>query len=513
MKKSALLAAALIAVMAFGACGSNTDTPATSTPPTATPTATPDAPTVPDAIVDDVVDVGDVSERNAEGLRINATTGGDSILIAMDDWKQTLFVPAIDEFNATYPDINLELRQINIQDDNVMTALMATRSIPDVIYDFMRVIPDWAALNWIYPLNELIEGDPDAVYIPEQDMMWRTLNDRLYALPVRSHINNLIIINKDLMNQLNLDMPAPDWTFEDYKEFLIAGTTDEYSGTENLLGANLLGPAMTGIGGNYGYDRATNSYDLSGWVSGINYIMELNAIPGLNAATLRDPADYWGNADCDYTKKFGDGDIGDGWMAWRMGKTLTLTTEVASVPSLNGQMPFEWEIQAFPQTPGIGTRPAAQHTNTFMASTTKYPEAAFEAAKWFSFGERGMIAQLDCYDMKDDLDGSQFIVPITTNPAILAKFETLNLVSPGMLQMASHMYQAVKDDLFQMVPGYGDTVDNYLYPIHEAATNGGDPISIAAEAEVKANENNQLKYDEWMEKLLAAQAAFDASRN
>jgi len=515
MKKSALLAAALIAVMAFGGCGDNGGNDASATP-TPTPTQSADVPSADPGDVGtiDTVDLGDVSERNAEGLRVNASTGDDTIFVAIDDWKKTLFNASIEEFNDLYPNINLDLKWFEIANDSVMTALMAARTIPDVIYDFMRPLPDWAALGWVYPLNDLLEGDPDWEYVPQDAKDWRTYNGVVYSLPVRSHTNNMIAINTDLMNELNLDMPAVDWTFDDYKAFLVAGTTDVYSGTENLLSSGLLGSTMVPKLGNYGFDWATQSFDLTtSWLAGINWVNELKAIPGVVASTLRDPDDYWGNADCDYIKKFGDGDIGDGMMAWRMGKTLTFTTSTGSVGDLNNEtgMSFEWTLHSFPQVEGVGTRPAMQATNTVVSSTTKYPEAAFEAAKWFSFGERGMISQLDAYGNKEDWDGAQFIIPITNNPAILAKFETLNLVSPGVLHMASSMGNAMHDDLFQMLPAFGDTVDNFLEPLNGQVDAGGDPVALAAEASVKATENHQAQYATWEAKLIATQDAFNAA--
>ena len=521
MKKSALLAAALIAVMAFSACGGDT-TPSNS--PTATPpvtsgdaTATPPAPT---DVVDpgdvgeiDVVELGALSERNAEGLRVDATTNGQLMTIAMDDWKKTLFQPAIDEFNATYPNIELELRQVPISDNNVMTALMAARALPDVVYDFMRPLPDWTSLGWIYPLDELVEGDPDWAYVPDAVKEWFIYGGKLYALPTRAHLNNSIMVNLDLMDQLNLDLPAADWTFDDYKAFLVAGTTDEFSGSENLPAGGHIGAAHHAGLGNYGYDRTSNTYDVAaGWLDGLNITNELKAIPGVIAGTLRDQDDYWGNADCDYTKKFGEGNIGDGNMAFKMGKVLTTVISTGSVGEIHGIVPFNWQFLAFPQVPGVGTRPATQTTYSVVAATTKFPEAAFEAAKWFSFGEKGMIMQLECYNLKDDMDGAQFIVPVSKNPAILAKFESLNLVSEGVLQMVSNMDNAIQDAMYQMIPSYGSIVDEFLTPLDQLVVDGGDPVALAAEASQKASEAGATYWAEYEEKLAAAQAAFDAKR-
>ena len=507
MKKSALLAAALIVVMAFGGCGKSEVTESPN--PVVTEDVGTDVPPI-----EDVAVVGEFSERNEEGLRVGATTEGDTIQVCMDDWKQTAFQAAIDEFNATYPDIQLELKSIQISDDNVMTSLAASKTLPDVIYDFMREMPSWASQGWVYPLDEFIVGDPDFQYIPEDAIEWRTYGGQLYSLPVRAHVNNLIAINTDLMDELNIDMPAVDWSFDDYKEFLRAGTTEQYSGTEGMPGAALVGPALVGTEHNWGYNFETNSFDMTnGWLAGQEWNKEVEAIAGVVASTLRDPLDST-NTDCDYIRKFGEGDIENGNMAWEMGKILSVPCSTADQAGFR-KLPFNWEFHSIPQVDGIGTRPAVQGTNTIMCATTKYPEAAFEVAKWFSFGEKGMIAQLDCLAQKDQTDlenGSLFMVPITTNPNILAKFETLGLVSDGVVHMAKSMENAIHDDFFALLPGWVTTVQTYIEPMEAAIAEGGDANALAAEVSASSTAGIQGLRAEFNTKMEAAQAAFEASR-
>jgi len=508
MKKSAILAIALVAAMAFGGCGKD-DSPATS--------PSPDAP-VSEAVTP-TEDTGDVAgdgltPRNAEGLRVDATTEGNTLVVCMDDWKKEAFQYAIDEFNATYPNISLEMKSIQIQDDNVMTSLAAARDLPDVVYDFMREMPVWAAQGWVYPMDEFAAGDPDIAHVPQDAIDWRTYNGKLYAMPVRTHLKGLVAINTDLMNELNIDMPAVDWTYDDYIEFLRAGTTDQYSGTEGLFATATIGSAMVEGEHNYGYNAETNSFDLTnGWLKGLAWTREVQAIAGVVASTLRDANDPT-NTDCDYIKKFGEGDLGDGNMAWNMGKILSIPATAADQSGFRS-LPFNWTYHSAPQNPEIGVRPISQGTNTIMCATTKYPEAAFEVVKWFSFGEKGMIAQLDCLLQKDPevLDnGSLFMVPITNNPKILAKFETLGLVSPGLVYMAQNMGNIVHDDFFALLPGWTTTTQTYIEPMETAISEGGDENALAAEVSASASAGIQQLRAEWEATLIATQAAFEASR-
>ncbi|MDR1060441.1 MAG: extracellular solute-binding protein [Clostridiales bacterium] len=453
--------------------------------------------------------------RNAEGLRVGASSEGDVLTIAMDEWKKDLFQPSIDLFSATYPDIKLEYRSVEIANNEVMTALAAANDLPDVIYDMQNPLPFFISQGWVAPIDEYVAGDPDFAYVPQDAIDWRTYGGKLYAMPVRAHINNTIAINLDLMDELNLDLPPEDWTLEDYKNFLIAGTTDQYSGTEEPPGSDMIGPAFVAGEHLWGYHQDTNSFDLTnGWIKGANFVNEVRAIPGVVAGTLRNAEFYYEDPDCDYTRTFGDGAIADGNMAFKMGKVLSIATDTASQADLRS-LPFSWTYHSIPQDPSVGVRPAIQGTNTIMCSTTKHPEAAAEILKWFSYGEKGTIACLDCYynkDASDTSNGSLFIVPVTNNPNILAKFATLGLVSDGISYMASHMDSSIHYDLYSLVPGYAETFDNVLDPAAKAVGNGEDVSSVAAETSAKATEAIQAARAEFDATLKDVQAQYDASR-
>ncbi|MDR1438520.1 MAG: extracellular solute-binding protein [Clostridiales bacterium] len=494
--------------------------PATEAAGEATSAAAADAPaatTAAPATVAAAVDTSGLSPRNAEGLRVDASSEGDVITIAMDEWKRDLFQPSIDLFNATYPNIKLEYRSVEIANNEVMTALAASNDLPDVIYDMQNPLPFFISQGWLAPIDKYVAGDPDFAFVPQDSIDWRTYGGRLYAMPVRAHITNTVVVNLDLMEELNLDLPPEDWTFDDYREFLVAGTTDQYSGAEELHGSDVLGPAFAKGEHLWGYHQDTNTFDLTdGWIKGANFVNEVRAIPGVVAGTLRTqdpPSAYYEDPDCDYTRKFGEGDIADGWMAFRMGKVLTVSSDTASQVDFR-YLPFSWTFHSIPQDPSVGVRPAIQGTNTVMCSTTKHPEAAAEVLKWFSYGEKGSIACLDCYYNKDASDpdsGSLFIVPVTNNPNILAKFATLGLVSDGISYMAANMDSAIHFDLYALMPGYADTFDNVLNPAAEAVGRGEDVSSVAAETSLKATESIQAARADFDAALGAVQAEYDAS--
>ena len=56
----------------------------------------------------------------------------------------------------------------------------------------------------------------------------------LYALPHQAQFEEMVV-NLDVLDALNLDMPELDWTLEDFEKYLKAATNSKYSGIEKLF--------------------------------------------------------------------------------------------------------------------------------------------------------------------------------------------------------------------------------------------------------------------------------------
>jgi|GEM_PF-428868 len=522
MKKSRVIAAVLVALFAFSACGKkdNADSSA-SAGTSASADASATANTDPTDAVDPTDNPGNegtsnYAPRDSDGYRRAASTGSQAIVIAMDDWKKDQFIEAINAFKAQYQNIQVVLEQVNIASNDVMDGKALAGTLPDVIYDMQNPVPSFATKGWLYPLDEfLVDVDVEFQNVPQDAIDWRTYGGKLYALPVKAHMIAITAINLDLMDELNLDMPAVDWSFDDFVEFIKGGTNDQYSGIENLGELGYLSAAHTPDKHNYNYNRSDDSYDLTvAWVDAYNWMQDIKAIPGVVAETLRDPADPYGNADSDYTRKFGEGDIGDGRMAWNMGNVLMLICNSAEQGYFRS-LPFNWEYHSYPQDPSIGLRPTIQGTSTVVCSTTRYPDAAFELARWFSYGEEGTIACLQSYNDKDQIDpssGSLFIMPVTNNQNVLNKFRTCGTVTDGLRYFASQMDNAIHYDLYHLMPNFAAVVDDILSPLGDRLAAGETPSVLAAEASDLATTAMRDYRVQFEADLSAVQAAFDAAR-
>ena len=491
-KKARILLSVLIlmmVVLVVAACTGNNNgdtgpaTPGTPPPPATTDTGTP-------AVVPG--DAAGPGTRNAQGLRPDVSTNGDTLIVSIADWMMdpdspSTMVYAIEAFRANHPYINVETQFANIGSDEVILGMIAAGDMPDIFFDIQRPLQFLVTQGWVHPLSQFIEDD-DACFamIPQEILDLRTLAGELWALPGRSHLNSAFIaINVNLMEELNLDMPSPDWTFDEFLDFISAGATDQFAGIQELPSPEFMGVLMTGEN-LFGFNPQTNTFNLSGgWVSAHQLRAEWNAIPNLVANRLRCPDDPFENANSDYVRKFGAGDISDAHMAFMTGNVLTRTANVADRAMLQEnwylqEADFDVVLHNFPSDPRVGFAPPLHTMSSIMSSTTQHPEAAFELLRWLSYSEPGLRSIIEGF----------FFVGNTTNPNVHAAFDEFwpDAMTPGVRRAIESVSNGGTVGLFPVVSDYGSIFDAVLQPANESVMDGGDVHALAAEATDRANQ-------------------------
>lgn len=487
-----VLALMMVVLMVAACTGNNNgDTgPATTDTPQPPPTNATTTDTTTPAIVPG--DTAGPGTRNAQGLRPDVSTHGDTLIVSIADWMMdpdspSTMVYAMEAFRANHPYINVETQAANIGNDEVIMGMVAAGDLPDVFFDIQRPLQFLVTQGWVHPLSQFIDED-DACFqmIPQGILDMRTLAGELWALPGRSHVNNAFLaINVDLMEELNLDMPSVDWTFDEFLDFISAGATDQFAGIQELPSPEMMGVLMTGDN-LFGFDPQANTFDLTtGWVSAHQILAQWNAIPNLVANRLRCPDDPMENTNSDYVRKFGAGDIGDANMAFMTGNVLTRIANIAD----RGMLQENWHLQEadfdvvlhnFPSDPRVGMAPPLHTMSSIMTSTTQHPEAAFELLRWLSYSEPGLRSIIEGF----------FFVGNTTNPNVHAAFDEFwpDAMTPGVRRIIESVGNGGVVGLFPVVSDYGSIFDSVLQPANEAVTDGGDVHALAAEATDRASQ-------------------------
>ncbi|MDE7266748.1 MAG: extracellular solute-binding protein [Lachnospiraceae bacterium] len=467
---------------------------------------------------------GQQADNSASTGQEAASTDGSSderyqtsgkVVVAVNSGIGPDYRQLIEKFPTYYPNIELEVVEYETSTSEYLTAQASTGQMPDVILDDADTFYYYVSQGWVYPLTEFVKDDEEFTYIPENIIESYTYLDELYAVPEEVHFN-CVFLNLDLLETLNLDVPELNWSTDDYKDLLKAGTTAQYSGTETLFSMDeYLAGSMSDYGF-YGFDPSTRTFHMSeSWVDAVNVMIELRAYPGLEAWSLRNTSPDIESSD--YVAKFGNGETGDTHMALKLGKTLSEPRGTWDISWLTTDCNFNWCMWPWPSNgAGKGKAKLPMHVNcSFVVSTAQNPQAAFEVVRFMSYSKEGNLERVAVYEQGSTDDytlGSPYYIPSTNLPAVKERWEALSGVTEAVAYMHDSMGSSFRADLSKIIPGWSQVNSEYLSPRGDEVRDGAtDAASVAAELDTVATKSVQTYWDDFTEKLTAVQEAFNNS--
>ncbi len=437
-------------------------------------------------------------------------TVSGKVTVSVNTSRPTDYEAMFDSFQAVYKKVDLEVKYFSDSSDGSKEYILKQASIgklPDVVFDDTQEMPTYVSQGLVYPLDDFIKNDPDVKYIPSNILDTYKYGGKLYALPNSVHFY-CIQINEDLADELNISMPALNWTTEDFKAFLKKGSTDKYAGVEELFGNDTLAATLAP---NYntnvtidGFNYKTNKFDLKGsYASALKDMIELRKYPNLEAFQLR--------ASGEYAKKFGSSNIGDSEMATKLGKTLAGLDVGTWSETLLQNYKFKMVLHPFPQTKANPGRMPIHVDHSFMTSSAKNPKAAFQLLRFITYSTEGNLARLGMYDKanKDKYAlSSNYYIPVTRHPDVIAKFNTLN-VGEVVNYFYKNLDKGYRADPKKTVPGFRETWKEICTEEMDKLTEGiGDVDAKCAELEPKINKALSDYITDFNKKLTKVQAEF-----
>ena len=434
------------------------------------------------------------------------TSGGT---VTQDTVKVSVLIPsdfathlteALEVFQKSHPDIQLELIIGSEEASKMATelsTLAAGNKLPDVavgVENFAYILSQGLA----YPLDNLYAADPDKADALQAGIQNYTYNGHLYALPFRVQFNG-IMVNLDLIETKNLDVPEYDWTVEEFMDMAKKATDDQYSGINIVnsgdnthdLQTKLMGAMMEAPYQMYGYNMDTHEFDFTSgpWTKAQNYIKELRSVPGLISDELKE----WGKrnqgiADA-YDNKFGGS--ADAMVA---GKVLFGNHNSWETYWMVKKCNFQWDMYPVPHAADVEERIQTHVDYAFLtpAVTEENAQAAYEVIKFLSFSKEGCLTRMAITDRGVAAnDYTAFYTPGSSNPDVLQAYSDNELIPGGM----KYMLQTISEDpekIFiadanKLIPNFWDDVEDYLAQTEEQIENGGDAHALAQDLQNKVN--------------------------
>lgn len=144
--------------------------------------------------------------------------------------QATLLLSMVDEFQAQHPDIKVETQSVAFSEIKKQISIgVAADELPDVTLCDTVDNASYAAMGAAKEITAEVEawGEIDTYFEgPRNSAMY---NGGYYGVPYYSNCL-AIMYNKDIFDEMGLEYPTSDWTWEDFKEAVAATTTDEHYG-------------------------------------------------------------------------------------------------------------------------------------------------------------------------------------------------------------------------------------------------------------------------------------------
>lgn len=433
---------------------------------------------------------------------IDPATVKGKVVVSFPNWGATLEedmkTEAMDKFNDIYPGVELVYDSwIGTEGlDSYLTVKASAGQLPDVVKGW-NSMGFYHTQGWVAPLNEFLETDPDAQYIPKVAKDSFSINDKLYAVPF-DVVFNAILVNLDLLETLNEDVPDYDWTIDEFIRLSKKATTDEYSGiTSSWNLANILGTSTDPDLWLDQYDPVAQKFNFTNgsWARGIKYVNDLKAVKGLFGDELKNQVLRDAGEVDDYEKKFGkDAD------ALKESKILFHPDGTWEKGGWHKGLPFNWDYFPVPQDADVGFKNPAHFNYIFMTTAVKdeNKQAAYEVLKYLGHGSQGTLNRLaNAYAAEDPETGSHAVhaVPATLHPDVIAKLKESKTMKPGEMYLYEKMDNCVRGDISKTTVDIGAIINPQLDPIRDDLMTGKiSPDAVASDIETKVNAEFEKLY-------------------
>lgn len=477
---------AMLATMLVGCAGKKNGETGTTQPDAATetPTST-DAETVATAVPE-----------------VDPHTIAGKVTIAVPKGELAQVTPVLEAFQTAYPNIELTIEPFEGSSGEWLTAQAANNSLPDVLWADWNNFPYAVANGYVRPLDDLLALDDETQYIPQSLLDPYVYGGKTYSVPDQIHAM-MVAVNTDLLDELNLDKPSYDWTYDEFESLLKSATTDTTAGACELYSVDDVYSAQdAGFWSTaYNYTEQKFYYE-DKWVPAMNKLSALRAVPGLElrALKLTNVVDENNN---DYVKKFGEAGKDDGAYGFKNGFALMKTSASWEANWMRMEVKPNWEFWPYPKTDANSELKIPIHVNnTYMMSTCVDVDAAYQVLKWVSFGKEGNLVKMDIYanrDPKETVDGTAFFLwyfPVTRHPDVVAKFEQNPYVTEGLKVIYANIENNFRCDLNKLIPGYdlifNEDVNTMLNSVKYDGTQEAAAVAAQVDEKVNAELANQL---------------------
>lgn len=374
MKKilSTLIAIILIAILALSGCSKSDSNKTTKT----------DTPT-------DTAGTSDTAGSESENAEKDNEENDDSeifnepITLSYMAWnlgtaeEDNLERKMLAKFQELHPNVTVNIVEVPLNEDgspgdygSYLNTLASQKALPDV---FMWTnVPDTASAGWAADVSEYALNDIEYQNVVEAVREGGTVNGKVYGIPFQMHLYG-IMINYNIYDELNVEPLPYSYTLDDLLEKIAATTTDKYRGIDNFAIEDWGALTESDTIGYGTFDGEKYNFSSKEFAKAIDIYREVVE------------KGYTGNLS--FTSPWLPEGVGWAWGEGYIANQYEASWSLASFQS--GNMPFKADLYPLPNEKVVMVP-----DYIFVSSNTQNAQAAYELAKWMSFGVDGMKARI-----------------------------------------------------------------------------------------------------------------------
>lgn len=384
-----------------------------------------------------------------------------TINLTYAEWgDQTVAQKMLDAFMAEHKNIKVTLDTSITGSGTAFTTNLIAAAQANMLPDVFVTdnVPSVIAAGLVRDISEFWNNDEDAKLVYDNianTAVYKDLegNSIRLAAPSYQFIKG-VLVNKTLLNNLGVDIPEYNWTFDDFdaicREIQKVGKYGTYpvhavNGYNGTLDFEKAMTAQAGVG--LGYDTWNgNSFDYTNpvWIRYRKLTEEYYDTKLLEQLTAEEKEQYYGSPDA---WPFMQGHTAFGFEgSWNVISTLEQFSAANQ------------DVEFYPYPAGKEAKEAVILDYMCVSALTSYPKEAYELMKWMSFGRDGWAKRLEI--MKETGTGLDRY-PVAEYPEIWENIntymETLNETKnySGLIYCIQNIKNGAPD-CDKWLPGYMD---------------------------------------------------------
>lgn len=357
------------------------------------------------------------------------------------------------QFEAAHPNIHvevLELDQATFQD--ALANMASTQSLPDVFWT--GSVTDAIANKWIINLDKFYAEDADAASISPAIMKYAQIGGKMYCFPAQCR-PTVAVLNKTLFEKYNVELPAFDWTLDDFKSIAeeLAHPEDFYYGVSSHQ--NFDEYLFT----HYDWDGEKYAFG-DDWIS----VMEMSAEYAINKVADKMTAE-------EKEAVLGDPNANP-VHAGRV--AMTLAAQEAGFEQLAGFLDgsigeasgSEFVFYPLPSTHLESDEAIVEYA--VISGSCQHPQEAWELGKWMTWGKEATLLRQDFLSKQEKV--GRVLAPMIMDEAV---WTDMIDKAPEMLKDFYANMEPVRPDIFPTAPNcLWMNVGYYFGGVHAMFENG-----------------------------------------